>query len=308
MVFDDAAESLSVSLDLAWVAVFLTMVMVPVVLAVVVVAFFVTGTTLRRVNVLSCRFNWAVLSTNFTSFRVAVSVVLVRTNFGPELFAGPKMPAIPTAATDDAANLPELVRVTSGRRGKSFFQCVSTRGFTFFRSFAAVEPFCGKFSFEPADMAAVAAVFLSFSRRVRLPKSLPKLPSAGRIVTAASAFLICSRWWFYANKTEKITRKKNCKFCHFISFNSKKIKRDQNVWWEKEWLIMKWMDDSKKSGTFDPLCLWMRDADVLWCFNRCRLYHVQHIAIEHVLYADIASVDTVSTQYTTAQHLTLHCL
>lgn len=216
MVFDDAAESLSVSLDLAWVAVFLTMVMVPVVLAVVVVvvvvAFFVTGTTLRRVNVLSCRFNWAVLSTNFTSFSVAVSVVLVRTNFGPELFAGPKMPAIPTAATDDAANLPELVRVTSGRRGKSFFQCVSTRGFTFFRSFAAVEPFCGKFSFEPADMAAVAVVFLSFSRRVRLPKSLPKLPSAGRIVTAASAFLICSRWWFYANKTEKITRKKIVNF------------------------------------------------------------------------------------------------
>lgn len=177
----DEATSPSESVDFVRITVLLDVSTVPVLVVVVM--------TLRRVNVLSCRFKTADLSTNFTSLSVAVSVVLVRTNFGPEFVDGNEL--IPV--TD--VFLIELLRDTDALRSGSFFQCVSTRAFTFFKSIPV--PFAElQFSFEPFGLV----IFLSFKTRA-LSVRFTKLPSAGRrvaaVVVMSPVFLMpcTSPWW-----------------------------------------------------------------------------------------------------------------
>lgn len=163
--------SLSESVDLVRVTVFLLTSTVTV---------LVPDTIFRRNNVLSWRFKTAVrsdLSINLTSFRVAVSVVFVLTNFGPEFVVG--IPLIPVADTFRI----ELLRERTAFRDGSFFQCVSTRAFTFFKSIVVLTREL-QFSFE-------LVVFLSFGWRDRSVWFI-KLPSAGRRVAAVvvrTAFL-----------------------------------------------------------------------------------------------------------------------
>lgn len=169
-----AAASLSESDDLVRVTVRLVVSAVPI---------FVFVITLRRVKVLSCRFiaGRSDFSTNLTDLSVAVSLVLALTNFGPEFVL---LTNVVIPVTD--VFFMELLRVTDGLRSGSFFQCVSTRAFTFFKSIA--EAFVElQLSFEPFGLMA----FLSFNTRA-LSVRFTKLPSAGRRVAAVVVVVVVS--------------------------------------------------------------------------------------------------------------------
>lgn len=124
-------------------------------------------TLARRVNVFSWRFNTIGLSITLTSLTDAVSIVFVFTSFGPDC-----ADVIEVTLVSDAF-LTELVRDT-GLRSGSFFQCVSTRGFTFFKSMPPVE-----FTF--SLLLLWFGTFLSLILR-GLSVRLTKLPRAGRRV------------------------------------------------------------------------------------------------------------------------------
>ena len=131
-------------------------------------------TLARRVNVLSWRFINIGLSITLTSLTDAVSIVFVFTSFGPDC-----TDAIEVTLVSDAF-LTELVR-NAGFRSGSFFQCVSTRGFTFFKS---MPPLGFTFSLELLWFVT----FLSFKLR-GLSVRLTKLPRAARRVVAVDVMV-----------------------------------------------------------------------------------------------------------------------
>lgn len=147
MTFGPSAESF----DLVRVTVLLVKSMLPI--------WLVPAGLTRRPNVLSCRFKTA--GTILACLSVAVSVDFVLTSFGPE-------PIELMLVSDDFFT--ELLR-DNGFRSGSFFQCVSTRAFTFFKSGTP------EFSLAPIWMGT----FLSFVGTTRaLSVRFTKLPSAGR--------------------------------------------------------------------------------------------------------------------------------